>query len=62
MIHYGEEPNDEIYVTADAAQKGFVIENTGSDPLVALRYFGPDVHEETPNIGDHKKCDCQCKK
>jgi hypothetical protein len=62
MIHYGAEPNDEIYVTAEAAQKGFVIENTGSDPLVALRYFGPDVHKEVPNIGDYKKCDCQCKK
>jgi hypothetical protein len=62
MIHYGEEPNDEIYVTAEAAKKGIVIENTGSEPLVALRYFGPDVHKEVPNIGDCKTCSCQDEK
>jgi hypothetical protein len=57
MIHFGEEPNDEIFVTAEAAKQGFTVENHGSDPLVALRYFGPDVHKSTPNIGDHVKCD-----
>jgi len=31
------------------------IENTGSEPLVGLRYFGPDVHKKLPNIGDYKK-------
>ncbi|MGL4593569.1 MAG: hypothetical protein ACRCUY_02430 [Thermoguttaceae bacterium] len=55
MIHYGEEPNDEFYITATAAQKGFVVENTGSEPLVSLRYFGPEVHASVPNIGDHNK-------
>lgn len=52
MIHFGEEPNDEIYITAQAAQAGFEIENTGSEPLVGLRYFGPDVHGNVPNVGD----------
>jgi len=55
MIRYGEEPNDEVYVTAEAAAKGFVVENTGSEPLVSLRYFGPDTHPKTPQIGDHRK-------
>jgi hypothetical protein len=32
-----------------------VIENTGGEPLVGLRYFGPNVHAKTPNIGDHRK-------
>ncbi|MDR0869494.1 MAG: hypothetical protein LBN39_01730, partial [Planctomycetaceae bacterium] len=55
MIRYGAEPNDEIYVTAAAAKEGFTVENTGSEPLVALRYFGPDTFPSVPNIGDHKK-------
>ncbi|MGL6225930.1 MAG: hypothetical protein ACRC10_04795 [Thermoguttaceae bacterium] len=55
MIRYGEEPNDELYITADAATTGFVVENNGSEPLVSLRYFGPDAHKKVPNIGDHKK-------
>ena len=55
MIKFGSEPNDELYITADAATKGFVVENTGSEPLVSLRYFGPNVHKSVPNIGDHRK-------
>ncbi|MCL2306374.1 MAG: hypothetical protein FWC43_13600 [Planctomycetaceae bacterium] len=55
MIKFGSEPNDELYITADAAEKGFVVENTGSEPLVSLRYFGPNVHKNIPNIGDHRK-------
>ena len=62
MIKFGSEPNDELYITAAAAEKGFVVENTGSEPLVSLRYFGPDAHKSVPNIGDHKtapKCCCK---
>jgi len=55
MIHFGEEPWDELFITAEAAAQGVVIENTGGEPLVGLRYFGPDVHKNMPNIGDHKK-------
>ncbi|MCL2743764.1 MAG: hypothetical protein FWE67_07930 [Planctomycetaceae bacterium] len=55
MLRFGSEPNDEIFVTAAAAKNGFVVENLGSEPLVGLRYFGPDVHKSTPQIGDHKK-------
>ncbi len=55
MIHYGEEPPDEVFITAEAAAKGVVIENTGGEPLVGLRYFGPNVHKSTPRIGDHRK-------
>ncbi|MDR1053345.1 MAG: hypothetical protein LBL39_04140 [Planctomycetaceae bacterium] len=55
MINYGAEPNDEIFVTATAAKNGVTVENNGSEPLVALRYFGPDTHPSTPDIGDHRK-------
>ena len=40
---------------AEAASAGIEIENTGSEPLVGLRYFGPDTHAKVPNVGDHKK-------
>jgi len=55
MIRFGEEPHDEVFITAEAAAAGVVVENTGSEPLVGLRYFGPNVHSSTPQIGDHKK-------
>ena len=55
MIHFGEEPDDEVFITAEAAAAGVQIENTGSEPLVGLRYFGPDVHDNMPAVGDYKK-------
>ncbi|MDR3110760.1 MAG: hypothetical protein LBU65_13915 [Planctomycetaceae bacterium] len=55
MIHFGEEPDDELFITAAAAQNGLTVENTGSEPLVSLRYFGPETHKSVPNIGDHRK-------
>ena len=48
MIHFGEETNDEFFVTAEAAAQGVTLVNTGCDDLVALRYFGPDVHAKLP--------------
>lgn len=55
MIHYGEEPWDEVYITRDAAMAGVQIENTGGEPLVGLRYFGPATHKNMPEVGDHWK-------
>jgi hypothetical protein len=55
MIHYGELTEDEYFITANAAAQGVVFENTGVEPLVSLRYFGPDANPTAPNVGDHKK-------
>lgn len=55
MIRFGQETEDEVFITYDAARRGVEIENTGSEPLVGLRYFGPDVHPNLPNVGDHKR-------
>jgi hypothetical protein len=33
---------------------GVEIENTGSEPLVGLRYFGPDTHAKVPMVGDYR--------
>ncbi|MGB6044982.1 MAG: hypothetical protein WBF93_17640 [Pirellulales bacterium] len=48
MIHFGEETQDEVFISYEAATQGVPIENTGSEPLVGLRYFGPDAHDNLP--------------
>jgi len=55
MIRYGELTEDEVFVSHDAARAGVVFHNTGSEPLVTLRYFGPHTNPDAPNVGDHKK-------
>jgi hypothetical protein len=55
MIRYGELTEDEVFVAHDAARAGVVYENTGTEPLVTLRYFGPGTNPDAPNVGDHKK-------
>ncbi len=56
MIRYGEMTEDEVFITAQAANEGYTVENLGGEcPLVLLRYFGPGVHTNMPDVGDHKK-------
>ena len=55
MIRFGQTTEDEVFISAEAAARGVEIENTGSEPLVGLRYFGPDVHPSLPKVGDYKK-------
>jgi len=55
MIRFGEMTEDEVFVSEKAAQDGVTIENTGSEPLVSLRYFGPGACPSAPNIGDYRK-------
>ncbi|MCA9099907.1 MAG: hypothetical protein KDA63_02085 [Planctomycetales bacterium] len=52
MIHFGQETADEVFITYEAASAGIEIENTGADPLVSLRYFGPDTYDSLPAVGD----------
>lgn len=54
MIRFGQETEDEVFITYEAAGRGVEIENTGTEPLVGLRYFGPDSYSSVPNIGDYK--------
>jgi hypothetical protein len=51
MIRFGARTEDEVFITHQAAADGVKIENTGSEPLVGLRYFGPDVHANLPKVG-----------
>lgn len=54
MIRFGELTEDEVFVTAKAATDGVEVENTGTEPLVSLRYFGPNAQPDAPNVGDHR--------
>ena len=56
LIRFGQMTEDEVFITADAAKNGVTFENlSDKDPLVCLRYFGPDTHPSTPQVGDYKK-------
>ncbi len=55
MIRYGALTEDEYFVTQDAAREGVTYTNTGAEPLVTLRYFGPEMGVGAPGVGDHKK-------
>lgn len=56
MIRFHELTEDEVFCTENAAKAGVVFENTSQyEPLVALRYFGPDVNPEAPEVGGAKK-------
>jgi len=55
MIHFGEQTEDEVFISYEAARGGVEIENLGSEPLVGLRYFGPDTFPVLPQVGDHRK-------
>jgi len=51
MIRFGELTEDEYFVSSAAAQAGVTFENLGEEPLVTLRYFGPDVNPAAPSVG-----------
>ncbi|MFI5381941.1 MAG: hypothetical protein ACHRHE_21805 [Tepidisphaerales bacterium] len=55
MIDYGELTEDEYFVSDEAARQGVRFQNTGTEPLVTLRYFGPEVNPDAPQVGDHKR-------
>jgi hypothetical protein len=51
MIGFYELTEDEVFVTEPAAKAGVTYENTSeTEPLVILRYFGPEVNPEAPQI------------
>jgi hypothetical protein len=54
MILFGAKTEDEVFVTAKRAAEGVEIENTGSEPLVSLRYFGPNAQPDAPAVGAHR--------
>ena len=56
LIRFHELTEDEFFCVADAAREGVTFENTSDvEPLVVLRYFGPDVNPEAPKLGAYRK-------
>jgi hypothetical protein len=55
LIRFGEVTHDEFFVTHDRARAGYVVRNTGSEPLVLIRHFGPGAGKGMPKVGDHRK-------
>ena len=53
LVRFGEATEDEVFISHEAATGGVEVENTGSEALVSLRYFGPGVHETLPRVGDY---------
>jgi len=52
MIGFTELTEDEVFCTESAAKAGVALENTSAtEPLVILRYFGPDANPDAPEVG-----------
>ncbi len=52
LIRFKDLTQDEVFVAHEAARAGVVYENTSAtEPLVVLRYFGPEVNPEAPDVG-----------
>ncbi len=54
MIRFGDITRDEYFIPYTAARDGVTIENVGHEPLVVLKFFGPDCNPDLPDIKDVK--------
>ncbi len=56
LIRFTEMTEDEYFCTEDGAKTGVTFENTSqTEPLVCLRYFGPEVNPDAPAMGAYKR-------
>jgi hypothetical protein len=56
LIRFGQLTEDEVFASYEAARAGVTFENhSNRDPLVSLRYFGPDTNPDAPEVGDYKE-------
>ena len=49
MIRFGDITKDEFFVPYPTAVKGVTIENNGCEPIVMLKFFGPDNNPDMPD-------------
>ena len=55
LLRFNELSEDEFFATESAAQAGVVFENLcETEPLVLLRYFGPEINPEAPEMGAYR--------
>ena len=51
LIRFHELTEDECFVTEEGARRGVTYENRSeTEPLVVLRYFGPEANPEAPDF------------
>jgi hypothetical protein len=56
LIRFHELTEDEYFCTDDGANAGVIFENTSeTEPLVCLRYFGPEANPNAPTMGAYRK-------
>ena len=56
LIRFCELTEDEYFCTESGAKSGVTFENTSTtEPLVVLRYFGPDANPNAPAMGAYRK-------
>ncbi len=56
LIRFHEQTEDEVFCTEAAAKAGVTFENTSPvEPLVVLRYFGPEVNPDAPAMGAYRR-------
>ncbi|MEJ5237734.1 hypothetical protein [Limisphaera sp. VF-2] len=56
LIRFHELTEDEYFCCEEGARNGVCFENTSqTEPLVCLRYFGPEVNPDAPEVGDHRR-------
>jgi hypothetical protein len=56
LIRFHELTEDEVFCTEATAKAGVIFENTSDvEPLVVLRYFGPEVNPDAPGMGAYRK-------
>jgi hypothetical protein len=56
MIGFHELTEDEVFCTESAAKAGVTFENIShSEPLITLRYFGPEANPDAPEIGAYNR-------
>jgi hypothetical protein len=56
LIRFYELTEDEYFCTEAGAKAGLTFVNTSTtEPLVCLRYFGPEVNPDAPAMGAYKK-------
>lgn len=49
MIRFGDITRDEFFVPYPTARAGVTVENKGYEPLVILKFFGPDCNPDMPS-------------
>jgi hypothetical protein len=55
LIRFHELTNDEYFCTEAGARRGVTFVNASTtEPLVCLRYFGPETNPHAPAVGAHR--------